>query len=104
MTFLELSRYDPRSRPGQKNQRVEDAYKRTRERNHVANVKLVPLQGAGGSAGCQSGEIQSTFGQRRNRSTGGSRKGKGADTGGTMEFSWMPSSTQAEAGPIEAEG
>src|SRR5215204_6275740 len=99
MTFPELSKYDPRLRPGQKNQRVEDAYKRNRERNRVANVKLVPLQAAGGSAGFQPGEIQSTFGQRRNLSKGGSRKGKGADAEGTMEFSWVPSSAEAEARP-----
>ncbi|TFK71905.1 hypothetical protein BDN72DRAFT_887452 [Pluteus cervinus] len=104
----ELNKYDPRTRPGQKNQRVESAYKRDRERNRVANVKMVPVNAQASSSRT---DTQATFGQRRNgpsKTPGSSTWGRNAkgtfddnDDGG-MEVSWLPSSTARDDSP-EAE-
>ncbi|KAG5654569.1 hypothetical protein H0H81_000094 [Sphagnurus paluster] len=103
----ELTKFDPRSRPGQKNVRVQEAYDRTRERNRLAgrtpNVNLVPLQARTG--GARGADKNATFGQRRmgpTSSTGGKKQSSASSdmrftADGGMEMSWVPSSGPADA-------
>ena len=104
----ELNSFDPRARPGQKNERAHQAYARTREQNRTlskSNVNFVPLR-AHASTGGRDTEIDkdASFGQRRSSIT---HKGKskapshaGFGPEGGVEMSWVPSST-AGAGDDE---
>ncbi|KAJ8072239.1 Small ribosomal subunit biogenesis [Marasmius tenuissimus] len=85
----ELTKFDPRSRPGQKNVRAEEAYARTKQQNRKANVKLVPMRAHGNA----NGDLKdASFGQRRtNTGTGVSRKKQDDDS--AMEISWIPSAS-----------
>ncbi|KAL0567663.1 Small ribosomal subunit biogenesis [Marasmius crinis-equi] len=85
----ELTKFDPRSRPGQKNVRVEEAYARTKQQNRKANVKLVPMRAQGGTSGDSR---DTSFGQRRaNKGAGTSKKKHDEDA--AMEFSYIPSAS-----------
>lgn len=99
----ELNKFDPRVRPGQKNERAHRAYTRTRQHNRQSNanvnfVPLVPHTEAGTSAR-KTGDKTATFGQRRNAPTRGSshtttpRSAANGGKGG-FEMSWVPSSTK----------
>jgi ribosome biogenesis protein ENP2 len=99
----ELNKFDPRVRPGQKNERAHQAYTRTRQHNRQSNtnvnfVPLVPHTEAGTSAR-KTGDKTATFGQRRNAPTRGSshtttpRNAANGGKGG-FEMSWVPSSTK----------
>jgi len=91
----ELNKFDPRARPGQQNQRAQQAYARTRERNRVANVNLVPLRaGMMDTVGRGTADQNATFGQRRGES---SRNGKSVAASGGMEISWVPSASSSGA-------
>ncbi|KAK7436516.1 Small ribosomal subunit biogenesis [Stygiomarasmius scandens] len=94
----ELTKFDPRSRPGQKNLRVEEAYARTKQQNRkAANVKLVPMQAQTNGAGNNNNNKEATFGQRMSSSSVGKKqKARGGATvseEGGMEMSWVPSSS-----------
>jgi ribosome biogenesis protein ENP2 len=79
---------------------VEKAYARTRERNRVASVNLVPLRAqTEGTRGQSTTDQKATFGQRRGEE---SKRGKAtrdldlsANADGGMEMSWVPSSSSA---------
>ena len=90
----ELTRFDPRARPGQKNVRVQEAYNRTRERNRLANVNLVPMRAQNGGSGLDK---NATFGQQRVETTSSTGKRRSSNfpisEDGGMEVSWMPSSS-----------
>jgi ribosome biogenesis protein ENP2 len=96
--FLELSKFDPRVRPGQKNERAREAYMRNREENRVANVKLVPLHAQINTDSQRTADKDATFGQRR--APGGNFKSRAGQNSssrvvdGGMETSWMPSSSR----------
>lgn len=99
----ELNKFDPRVRPGQKNQRAHQAYTRTRQHNRQSNanvnfVPLVPHTEASTSAR-KMGDKTATFGQRRDVPARGSSHtttphttSKGGKGG--FEMSWVPSSTK----------
>ncbi|KZP15926.1 hypothetical protein FIBSPDRAFT_795006 [Athelia psychrophila] len=99
----ELNTFDPRARPGQTNERVQQAYARKREQNRVSSVNYVPLRAAaasssGGSGNHRQADKQAAFGQRRANSTAGPKsKGKGAEVHrtaeGGVETSWVPSAS-----------
>ncbi|EGN92515.1 hypothetical protein SERLA73DRAFT_117248 [Serpula lacrymans var. lacrymans S7.3] len=103
----ELNKYDPRVRPGQKNERLDQAYSRKREQNRTARVNFVPLSAQSDTSG-QRGDKNATFGQRR--VSGPNVKGKSAMRSGTdlasfgaeggMETSWVPSSTKGDEDSI----
>ncbi|TFK41623.1 WD40-repeat-containing domain protein [Crucibulum laeve] len=90
----ELNKFDPRARPGQTNPRAQEAYKRTKESNRVANVNFVPMRAqAGVSRGVDK---NATFGQRLKPSAAVPTKSRSSDArigdDGAMEISWVPSS------------
>ncbi|KAJ4468823.1 NUC153 and WD40 repeat-containing nucleolar rRNA processing-related protein [Lentinula aciculospora] len=98
----ELNKFDPRTRPGQKNVRVQEAYNRSKQQNRTSNIKLVPMRPQTGTNGIRlpTGK-DATFGQRRAHTSASSYSGGGkrpthtnkvsiAEDGG-MEMSWVPS-------------
>ncbi|KAG1759485.1 WD40-repeat-containing domain protein [Suillus occidentalis] len=99
----ELNKFDPRARPGQKNERAHQAYTRTRQRNRQsnANVNFVPLVPHTSTTNARkAGDKTATFGQRRNGPARGSSHtttphttSKGGKEG-AFEMSWVPSSTK----------
>ncbi|KAG1779300.1 WD40-repeat-containing domain protein [Suillus placidus] len=99
----ELNKFDPRARPGQKNERVHQAYERARQHNRQtnANVNFVPLvpHTESNTSTRKTGDKTATFGQRRNAPARGSshtttpRTTAKGDKGG-FEMSWVPSSTK----------
>ncbi|PPQ87687.1 hypothetical protein CVT25_011454 [Psilocybe cyanescens] len=102
----ELTKFDPRSRPGQRNVRAEEAYLRERESNRAVwaqkkqnkKVNMVPMvpQTAGQSQ--RLGDKDATFGQRRapppSKKAGPSKARVDADA--PMEISWVPSASSGE--------
>ncbi|OJA17490.1 hypothetical protein AZE42_08359, partial [Rhizopogon vesiculosus] len=99
----ELNKFDPRARPGQKNERAQQAYARTRESNRHSNanvnfVPLVPHTDMSASASARKmGDKTATFGQRRNapkraQTTTAMKVGKE----GGFEMSWVPSSSSGK--------
>ncbi|KIK70202.1 hypothetical protein GYMLUDRAFT_151852 [Collybiopsis luxurians FD-317 M1] len=98
----ELTKFDPRSRPGQKNVRVQEAYSRAKQQNRTSNVKLVPVRAQTTADGVRNpAGKDATFGQRRANTASGGGSGKRsagknkdkitiAEDGG-MEMSWVPS-------------
>ncbi|KAF8180377.1 NUC153 and WD40 repeat-containing nucleolar rRNA processing-related protein [Pholiota molesta] len=83
----ELTSFDPRSKPGQRNYRAEEAYARQKAENRKSwtSKKL---------------NMAATFGQRRTPVSTTSTKKSGvrksrADEEGPMEISWVPSSSSA---------
>ncbi|KAF5383167.1 hypothetical protein D9615_004992 [Tricholomella constricta] len=107
----ELSKFDPRARPGQKNIRAQEAYTRTRERNRMAgrtpNVNLVPMRPQ--MEGTRGTDKNATFGQRRMTSSArGGEKQSSSDVRfiaeGGMEMSWVPSTGPADADDMLVSG
>ncbi|KAF8801110.1 WD40 repeat-like protein [Phlegmacium glaucopus] len=103
----ELTKFDLRSRPGQRNIRAEEAYQRDRARNRAAKVNMVPMrpQTTGSNNTQLPGDKDATFGQRRKpRSASFAntmrkssfRAHKNDDA--PMEISWVPSSSTSAAG------
>ncbi|KIK40246.1 hypothetical protein CY34DRAFT_87722 [Suillus luteus UH-Slu-Lm8-n1] len=100
----ELNKFDPRARPGQKNERAHQAYTRTRQRNRQsnANVNFVPLvpHTSTSTNARKAGDKTTTFGQRRNAPARGSSHTTTPHTAskggkeGAFEMSWVPSSTK----------
>ncbi|KAJ3970888.1 NUC153 and WD40 repeat-containing nucleolar rRNA processing-related protein [Lentinula raphanica] len=111
----ELSKFDPRARPGQKNIRVQEAYNRSKQQNRASNVKLVPMRPQTGANGARTAAGKdATFGQRRAHSSGTSRlnaekrpsrpgKVSVAEDGG-MEMSWVPSADSPSQSQKSKEG
>ncbi|THV06649.1 hypothetical protein K435DRAFT_710787 [Dendrothele bispora CBS 962.96] len=117
----ELTKFDPRSRPGQKNVRAEEAYARTKQQNRKANnnnVKLVPMRAqtsAMNGAGNNNSK-DATFGQRMSSSSSSSKpfvnkKSKSssraddsamriAEDGG-LEMSWVPATSSGSGDKME---
>ncbi|KAJ7207078.1 NUC153 and WD40 repeat-containing nucleolar rRNA processing-related protein [Mycena pura] len=95
-----LNKFDPRTRPGQKNVRMEEAYSRARKQNQIANQgKFVPMR-AGGS-GPRSADRDATFGQRRGASANSASAKKSrtltvTDGESAMEVSWIPSTSSSK--------
>lgn len=95
----ELNKFDPRARPGQKNERAQQAYAHSRGRNRHSNanvhfVPLVPHSDATSAGARKMGDKTATFGQRRNvpkraHTTTTAKVGKE----GGFEMSWVPSSS-----------
>lgn len=96
----ELTKFDPRSRPGQKNLRAQQAYDRTREHNRVANINMVPMRATGTNSE-RLGDRNASFGQRLAPSSSSkdsrrpSKPSLGKDDG-AMEISWVPSASSAK--------
>jgi ribosome biogenesis protein ENP2 len=93
-----LNVLDVRNHPAQKNERLQEAYTRQRERNRVASVKLVPLRAPTGSTKAQNAfDKNATFGQRRHAAEGMSMPEARSELSithapeGGMEMSWVPS-------------
>ncbi|KAG1731595.1 WD40-repeat-containing domain protein [Suillus paluster] len=107
----ELNKFDPRARPGQKNERALQAYARTKQNNRRTNanvnfVPLVPRTETGTSMSARKmGDKSATFGQRRgsapfhttSTSTARGGKGKGGKSKEGFEMSWVPSSSNKDA-------
>ncbi|KAK7036632.1 Small ribosomal subunit biogenesis [Paramarasmius palmivorus] len=98
----ELTKFDPRKRPGQKNARAEEVYARTKQQNHKANVKLVPMRAQAGADGL-NGSKEVTFGQRKAQGTGAAqRSGKAKESvgfgeDGGLEMTFVPSKSSTES-------
>ncbi|KAG2039198.1 NUC153 and WD40 repeat-containing nucleolar rRNA processing-related protein [Suillus americanus] len=99
----ELNKFDPRARPGQKNERAHQAYTRTRQHNRQsnANINFVPLvpHTESSTSARKTGDKTATFGQRRNAPARGSShtatpRGAANGSKGGFEMSWVPSSTK----------
>ncbi|KAG2138532.1 WD40-repeat-containing domain protein [Suillus clintonianus] len=97
----ELNKFDPRARPGQKNERAQQAYTRTRQNNrrsnaNPSNVNFVPLvpHTETSTSARKMGDKTATFGQRRNAPAParGSAHTRGKEGG--FEMSWVPSSNK----------
>ncbi|KIO09748.1 hypothetical protein M404DRAFT_14173 [Pisolithus tinctorius Marx 270] len=95
----ELTKFDPRTRPGQKNARAEQQHARTREANRrrTPNINLVPLVPHVNAAAAKLGNKDATFGQRLASRQTTTNTGKSADVktsaDGGMEMSFIPSSS-----------
>ena len=106
--FSELTKFDRRSRPGQRNIRAEEAYERDRARNRAAKVNMVPIrpQTTGSENRQRPGDKDATFGQRRMpRSESSTRKSTRKSSFRThdeeddaMEISWVPTSSSSATG------
>ncbi|KAF9239282.1 WD40-repeat-containing domain protein [Melanogaster broomeanus] len=94
----ELNKFDPRSRPGQQNTRVQQEYARTREANRRSSkVNLVPLVAQTRSTG-KMGDKNETFGQRltsrhMSKSSANPSSNVRFSKDGGMEMSFVPSGT-----------
>jgi len=97
----ELTKFDPRSRPGQRNFRAEEAYQREKEENRKnwadkKKVNMVPIRPQTGGTYQRSGDKTVTFGQRRAPEASTSTKKPGrthsVQQEAPMEISWVPSS------------
>ncbi|KAF9564474.1 NUC153 and WD40 repeat-containing nucleolar rRNA processing-related protein [Agrocybe pediades] len=113
----ELTKFDPRSRPGQRNIRAEEAYQRERAENRKSwtnsknkKASMVPMRPLAAGQSQRSGDKNATFGQRRvpqssnnNTMNAGSRKTSGAAAAADapMEISWIPSSSGNDGGGEE---
>ncbi|KAI6006958.1 WD40-repeat-containing domain protein [Pisolithus albus] len=95
----ELTKFDPRIRPGQKNARAEQQHARTREANRrrTPNINLTPLVPHASAAAAKLGDKNATFGQRLASRQTTTNTGKSADVkfsaDGGMEMSFTPSSS-----------
>ncbi|KAF5336415.1 hypothetical protein D9611_006518 [Ephemerocybe angulata] len=91
----ELSHFDPRKRPGQRNERLVDNLQKSRAANkesRLARVSYVPMKAASSSSALA--DKDATFGQRLAPSKGYKGKGRQQQDDGedqAMEISWMPS-------------
>ncbi|KAI6045233.1 WD40-repeat-containing domain protein [Pisolithus marmoratus] len=102
----ELTKFDPRTRPGQKNARAEQQHARTHEANRrrPPNINLVPLVPHTNAAAAKLGDKDATFGQRLASRQTTTNTGKSADVkfsaDGGLEMSFVPSSSVAVDEPI----
>ena len=101
----ELTKFDRRSHPGQRNIRAEEAYEHDRARSRAANVNMVPMRPQTTTNGNaqRSGDKDATFGQRRvPRSASFANKRKSSfktqENDDAMEISWVPSSSASATG------
>ncbi|KAG6334909.1 hypothetical protein ID866_4180 [Astraeus odoratus] len=106
----ELTKFDPRTRPEQKNLRAEQQYARAREANRqrVANVSLVPIVPRTITSAGNLGDKDATFGQRlASRQATMTRAEKPSDAkfsmDGGVEMTFIPSSSAGDDRPKPAE-
>ncbi|KAF8735639.1 hypothetical protein AX14_001759 [Amanita brunnescens Koide BX004] len=96
----ELNKFDPRTRPGQRNPRLEAAHKKG-PYTRVPNVNFVPMRADSRSRGVDK---NATFGQRRKPASAPSGKRRednvpvhiGED--GAIEMTWTPSTSKVAPG------
>ncbi|KAF9482700.1 NUC153 and WD40 repeat-containing nucleolar rRNA processing-related protein [Pholiota conissans] len=97
----ELTSFDPRSKPGQRNFRAEEAYAREKAENRNAwtskkKINMVPIRPQSGGSSQNFDDKAATFGQRRApppaKRSGTARKSR-VDEDAPMEISWVPSSS-----------
>ncbi|KAF8157008.1 NUC153 and WD40 repeat-containing nucleolar rRNA processing-related protein [Crassisporium funariophilum] len=107
----ELTKFDLRSRPGQRNVRAEEAYQRDRARNRAAGLKMVPMRPQTGPNSQRLGDKNATFGQRRMPASSSTSSAKRpsvkkahVDDDAPMEISWVPSSSTGSGGKDSGEG
>ncbi|KAG2003319.1 WD repeat-containing protein, variant 2 [Coprinopsis cinerea AmutBmut pab1-1] len=95
----DLSNFDPRKRPGQKNARLAENIQNRRQQR-VPKVSLVPMQAQ--SSGYKWEDKNATFGQRlapRSSSSGAKSKSKSREADhedDAMEISWVPSASSKD--------
>lgn len=92
--MIALSRFDPRQRPGQKNERLVENIQKSRAEGRVARVKYTPMRAASSSSALV--DKDATFGQRLAPAKSKGKARQQEDDGG-MEISWTPSG-KADAG------
>ncbi|PFH47091.1 hypothetical protein AMATHDRAFT_68460 [Amanita thiersii Skay4041] len=98
----ELNKFDPRARPGQKNERLKAADGRQARNSRVPKVNLVPMR----ADSSRQGDKNATFGQRRRSMASTQKSNKGGalydelqfGEDGAMEVTWTPSASKALAG------
>ncbi|KIK95556.1 hypothetical protein PAXRUDRAFT_826904 [Paxillus rubicundulus Ve08.2h10] len=101
----ELNKFDPRSRPGQQNTRIQQEYARTREANHRSSkVNFVPLVARMPTSTGKTGDKNASFGQRlasrqTPKSSANSSSTMRFSADGGLEMSFMPSGTSDIDGP-----
>ncbi|RXW20182.1 hypothetical protein EST38_g5672 [Candolleomyces aberdarensis] len=99
-----LSNFDPRKRPGQKNDRLTENIQKSRAQARAPKVNLVPMKAASSSSALDK---DATFGQRLTPKSasqvlngkGKARQDYGDDGDGdndAMEISWVPSTSAAD--------
>ena len=98
--MLELNKFDPRMRPGQRNPRLEAAHSKGPSAR-VAKVNLVPMRADARSRGVDK---DATFGQRRKPASAPRDRRRDDDVqmqvgeDGAMEMTWTPSTSQVAPG------
>ncbi|KAF9266503.1 WD40 repeat-like protein [Marasmius fiardii PR-910] len=112
----ELTPFDPRSRPGQRNLRAEEAYARNRQqnRNHSKTnpkrdvqqrnpkVTLVPMRLD--SQSHSGGGKDVSFGERRGGDSSKKQKHRNDEDGeGGMEVSWVPSASSTTSSQSQSQ-
>ncbi|KAF8970211.1 NUC153 and WD40 repeat-containing nucleolar rRNA processing-related protein [Flammula alnicola] len=98
----ELTKFDPRTKPGQRNFRAEEAYQREKAENRKGwtskkKVSMVPIRPQTGGPSQNLGDKNATFGQRRTPVSSNTARKSGvrqghAEADAPMEISWVPSS------------
>ncbi|TFK20525.1 WD repeat-containing protein [Coprinopsis marcescibilis] len=91
----ELSKFDPRKRPGQKNEALSNSIQQSRQQR-VPRVKYVPMQAQ--ASGSRLEDKNATFGQRLapnagRSSFGGKQKASSRIEDDATEISWVPSAS-----------
>ncbi|TEB31870.1 WD repeat-containing protein [Coprinellus micaceus] len=88
-----LSRFDPRKRPGQRNENLVDNLQRSKAERHMPNVKYAPMKAASSSSALA--DKDATFGQRlapsKSNGKGKARQEVVEDEDGGMEVTWVSS-------------
>jgi ribosome biogenesis protein ENP2 len=91
---LDLNAFDPRSNPGQKNVRAQEAYLRQQQRNRLANIDYAPVRVRSSQNGGES-HAGASFGSRMRKSSSHgaveSAPTRIISNNFPMELSWMPS-------------
>jgi ribosome biogenesis protein ENP2 len=89
----ELSRFDPRKRPGQRNENLVDNLQRSKAERRMPNVKYAPMKAASSSS--TLADKDATFGQRlapsKSNGKGKARQEAVEDEDVGMEVTWVPS-------------
>lgn len=88
--LTELNKFDRRTRPGQQNERVKEAYSRKRQQNRAANLNLVPVRTHSDSGYNRGADRSATFGERRTVPQASKRPA--SDGPSESEMRWIPSS------------
>ncbi|KAF8136954.1 WD40-repeat-containing domain protein [Boletus edulis] len=104
----ELNKHDPRSRPGQQNARLQQAYSRAREANRQSNkVHFVPLVAQANAPTGKTNDKDAPFGQRlvsrqQSKSSAEPTSTVRLSADGGMEMTFIPSGTGDDDSPAVA--